>query len=83
MPCTYDESPEEKAAPFNKLRAELDDVTRMLCGVMTVLERERVKYENLYPEVPGLKEWWAKHKKSDAKRKIAELEAEIERLKKI
>ena len=80
MPCTYYETPEEKAAPFNKLRDELDDVTRMLCGVMTILEREGNSFV-VKNQVPGLPEWWEKHKKSDTKRRIAELQAEIDKLK--
>lgn len=60
MPC-YDHRPAEDARQ-NKIR--LDEVTRLLCGVMRSVTESWV--EVLFFEVPGLREWWTEHQELDA-----------------
>jgi hypothetical protein len=64
MPCTYDIDPKEEQAAWDKLKRELDETTRMLCALCQLCDDVKLPYM-----ISGLKEWWSKHKESDAKRK--------------
>lgn len=76
MPCTYYESPEEKAEAARKARdrrhVELDRVTELLCKVV----KELVSEDNETSEdvaraiykIPGLLKWAAEHAERDEKR---------------
>jgi hypothetical protein len=49
------------------LRKQLDEVTRLLCGVLTIVEKDSIML-SVRGMVPGLPEWWDKHKEADRKR---------------
>ena len=69
MPCTYYTVDEERAnaiEEINKLKAELSDVTRMLCDLT-----KKAGYGN-NASVPGLLDWIKKHDEMDKKRILAE-----------
>lgn len=91
MPCTYDESPEERAQNAVERNARLEEqlglATRLLCELCFQLEEGSSPRWN-----DDLEEWWNKHREMDKKRraredkerkeKIAELEtrrAELDR----
>ena len=58
------------------LQKRLDNVTRLLCGVMHELEKEGVtSILSAQHEVAGLKEWWTEHKRLDALREEQERKA--------
>lgn len=70
MPCTY-YTPEEEARiehqEKQKLKAELDKVTRLLCEVMTEVENE------YHPQFSKeIKDWWKDHQEKDKARLKAE-----------
>lgn len=64
MPCMW-EGPEDEA---RRLVKELNETTRMLCGVCRSLEQSG----HPIPEVSGLKAWWERHKRADQARKAKE-----------
>lgn len=75
MACYYTGSAEGDADLARQENAKaLTNVTQMLCGVMTDLEkryRHRSRdnaYRNVLQAVPGLDEWWEEHKKIDTQR---------------
>lgn len=91
MPCTYDESPEEKAQNArdraDNLKKELDLATRLLCELCFGLENSKK------PKLTGeLREWWERHRIMDKerrhredgerKKKALELEKQIAHLSK-
>jgi len=48
-------------------RREADEVTQLLCGVMRILDQHQWAAPPLGAlDVPGLREWWAKHRRLDA-----------------
>jgi hypothetical protein len=49
------------------LRKQLDEVTRLLCGVLTIVEKDSIML-SVRGMVPGLPEWWDEHKEADRKR---------------
>lgn len=55
MPCTVDMSAE--------YQREAEKLTKMLCALCKLFESWNV--EDAIPEVPGLPEWWERHKKLD------------------
>lgn len=62
MPCRVDTT-EMDRKELRELRAELDNVTRMLCELYSQtlgLSRHSV--------IEGLAEWWAEHQDADARR---------------
>ena len=63
------------------LRKRLDNVTRLLCGVMHELEQEGVI--SAQHELVGLKEWWTEHQRLDALREQKERKAREEKQKKL
>lgn len=77
MPCTYYESPEEKAEAAKKARdrrhVELDRVTELLCKVCEILESdEHETFEDVagaLADVRGLHAWYERHKERDKERK--------------
>ena len=60
-------------------RDKINQLTRMLCGVMTTLPT--AARATVYRTVPDLSEWWHKHQEQDKKR-IAQEKAEAQRKKK-
>lgn len=62
------------------LQKRLDNVTRLLCGVMHQLEQEGVtSIISAQHDVDGLKEWWTEHQRLDALREEQERKAEEKR----
>lgn len=53
------------------LKQKLDNVTRLLCTVMTYLDN--VDSYFVLDEVLGLRSWWEEHKENDKKRVIDDL----------
>ncbi len=78
MPCTYytpEEISRQNYEESQKLKAELDKTTRLLCEVMTGLENEGWSPEevaDITKDSPDLQAWWAEHKKLDEARKAEE-----------
>lgn len=76
MPCTYEESSDEKAKRVSKRDAEikagieahykkeLDKLTRMLCGVLRAIETTPAGATMILPE--EVEEWVKIHKAQDA-----------------
>lgn len=84
MPCNdwgSGPGPTYITEPLNKeMKKRLDLTTRLLCGVLTFLTRRqgvesRSLVSDLYANVPGLREWWARHQEKDRQREIAQREA--------
>ncbi len=76
MPCTYytpEEISRQNYEESQKLKAELDKTTRLLCEVMTNVEswNEGNPPDIMEPSVE-LQAWWAEHKKMDEARKAEE-----------
>ena len=72
MPCRHYSDEEERSLAeeqARKYKEKLDNVTRLLCGVMSMTKdgNHRSQNEFLYG-VPGLREWWEQHQKDDEKR---------------
>lgn len=104
MPCVSDfvsqadldrEAAARVRAIEQPLRDELDNVTRLLCEVLssrhpfTTTSQERWNINAGVWISPELEKWWQKHQEADRKRKekeekekkIKELEREVEKLK--
>jgi hypothetical protein len=65
MPC-YDP---QAAEDDRKCAERLNRATRLLCEIMTTLDRELpVVARTLQYDSADLKAWWAEHKKDDAAR---------------
>lgn len=62
MPCTVDTRAED-ARELKALTDERNELTRMLCELIKGVPSRSVH------TVPGLIEWWNKHKEDDAKRR--------------
>lgn len=69
MPC-YDARDDDSRVIIQENTAELDKLTRLLCGVMTQLDKldlsHRLDYRNR--NISGLKTWWSQHQALDEKR---------------
>jgi hypothetical protein len=67
MPC-IDEMAEEQSR--RETVTNLHERTRMLCGLCGAIEANfsLLVRSDLLDKVPGLREWWAQHKKDDEKR---------------
>lgn len=79
MPCTYytpEETSRQNYEESQRLKTELDKVTRLLCELMHEVEHEY--HPNITLE---LEEWWADHKEKDKARLAAEEAAEEAALK--
>lgn len=67
---------------YNELKKEADNVTRLLCSVMRVLD----KHDNIVVinqkiiDIDGLSEWWKKHKVIDQKRIEKEVQEVLKNL---
>lgn len=76
---------------LKQARAEADKATALLCRIMRDFDDDKLSLDTFMHSFngPNLQKWWKNHKKVDAKRlakeanakKIAELEAEIRKLK--
>lgn len=63
MPCRSDYPTEDY---YNsRLRAELDEVTNMLCGVLR-------NYDTVLTLSPETRKWWKAHQEADRRREAAE-----------
>jgi hypothetical protein len=94
MPCVDYEAEREELKNKNLQnkyqiqKSRIDNVTRLLCGVMYEVESTDISTE-LIKNVSGLSEWWTEHKRMDAlreenERKMKEqkrLEKEQKRIK--
>jgi hypothetical protein len=83
MPCTYIETPDEirkrknaeKRQAIAPYRVELNNVTRLLCEVLTELEKPYIPEKKLKEfkatifSNPKLKAWWIDHQIRDNLRK--------------
>jgi hypothetical protein len=88
MPCRVDDH-EHAQRPsraidkaneqYEKLKAEADNVTRMLCSLMTFLENNHSGFD-FTANVEGLAKWWEAHKEVDRKREAKEIKEVIEGL---
>lgn len=70
-------------AKYNALKKEADNVTRLLCSVMRVIEKSDyaiAKVERL-SSIDGLKDWWEEHQEIDRKRIEKEVKDAAEMLK--
>lgn len=76
-----DEQGKRQAAIQKKLKWKLDNVTRMLCAICEVIEGHHPDspIQQSAGSVDGLREWWARHQKQDAKRKAKEALAKAEK----
>jgi hypothetical protein len=82
MPCRDYDFPDTSIAneitglqtENRKMKGALDNLTRMLCGVLHTVEDGHVTLtaENILDSVDGLEEWWIRHKKLDAIREEKE-----------
>jgi len=71
MPCRDGGWGDEEAARLEaKKQTKLDNVTRMLCELCTVIEKYHPDsaIQQSAGAIKGLRAWWDKHKKRDAKR---------------
>jgi hypothetical protein len=59
------------------LKKRLDNVTRMLCGVMHGIGDDATN--EVIRNVEGLKEWWTEHQRLDALREANERKEEMKR----
>jgi hypothetical protein len=69
MPCQDYGRPSYIDNPETKQR--LDHVTRLLCEVMTKIDRE-YNDQLFFHAVDGLEQWWTEHQEQDRKRKDRE-----------
>ena len=69
MPCQYDlyDRVSISQTEYDRLKGDLDDLTRMLCELCGYLEKN-----NFEINLTDIKEWWEEHKKKDELRKIVE-----------
>ena len=86
MPCSYytaEESARIEYEEKQKIKAELDKTTRLLCEVLSGMEEWPVDPS------PELQDWWKNHKEMDKARKaeeeatakrVAELKAKNEKM---
>jgi len=79
MPCRTDDDsysrPNHSDAQYNALKKEADNVTRMLCSVMTELEKYSTPNTiRSFENIDGLKSWWEHHKEIDRKRIAKEVQ---------
>ncbi len=80
MPCR-DGGPTEA----DLVRERLDEVTRLLCSTLKLIEKEDTLLRLEVRDLPGLATWWEQHKKEDRIREEREeryLLQERKRLKK-
>jgi cell division protein ZapA (FtsZ GTPase activity inhibitor) len=76
MPCYYYDDREIAAIEQNRMQRvthERNELTRMLCEVMTriedIEEQENVAwFSGTRPKIEGLDEWWSEHQRLDALR---------------
>lgn len=76
MPCVYHETDQEIEERESERREALDKLTRMLCAVITQLEKDGVANvtlkqaahcaKGLYPN--DIVDWWKAHQAEDRKR---------------
>lgn len=68
MPCRYDESPGDVAAPLREKASRrlkiIHGLTQHLCALCTHLESNGIEIQP-----PQVAKWWEEHKKADAKRR--------------
>lgn len=57
----------------NVLQKRLDNVTRLLCGVMHQLQEGHTSLQGATEKVDGLNKWWTEHQRLDALREAQEL----------
>ena len=87
MPCVDYEAEREELKNKNLQnkyqiqKSRIDNVTRLLCGVMHEVESTDISTE-LIKNVSGLSEWWTEHKRMDAlseenERKMEKLKANL------
>jgi hypothetical protein len=84
MPCTFDPTPEEEASmmeenakdskAFKALLKKHKDLTRFACALVKQVQewdedQGSDSFGSLEIEIPGLREWWEEHEKTDAQRK--------------
>lgn len=77
MPCTYEETPQERAEAAAKSKArrdrEINRVTNLLCSVAKVMERGDLhSFEDVavaFSAIPGFDRWCIEHKRRDAGKK--------------
>lgn len=87
MPCRSDDSMYRMdtvnsvtKSTYDSLKKETDNVTRLLCSVLTLLEKHDFSSElsRDLTHVEGLREWWENHKEVDRRR----IEKEVNKAKK-
>lgn len=86
MPCRdYDDEPAQIIQGAHntnrKLKADLDKVTRLLCGTMKTMSEPQVKI--VCSLVPDLKDWWEDHKLKDQKREAQEKALKLKKIAKL
>lgn len=81
MPCRTDDfqynnysASSVTTTKYNQLKTEADNVTRLLCSVMSKLEKTQDPAFTSLKTIDGLTKWWEQHKEVDRKR----IEKEVE-----
>jgi hypothetical protein len=87
MPCrsyTDEEVMSHQASEISDLQKQLDEATRMLCGVMGALDAFSVKA--MQTKVEGLTDWWKVHQEMDRRRlarEEQERQGDLKRIKQL
>ncbi len=78
------ENDRKEAARRKAIKDKLDNLTRMLCDICTVIERHHPdsSIQQSAGSVSGLRIWWDAHKKIDEKRKAKEALAKADKERK-
>lgn len=72
--------PDTSQVTADRLRAQIDLLTRMLCETMTHLEKGHQDVaQSVIRGNPELHSWWENHKQQDAERKAQEEQAAAEK----
>lgn len=84
MPCRTDDSYNQQLgslvpiADYEKLKREADTVTRLLCSIMKLLEKNDGSASvSELSSIDGLTNWWRNHKESDRRRIEKEVESAV------
>ena len=95
MPCSYQETPDEiraaeearKKKLISPYKKELDKVTRLLCKVMTEVEkaerdenvRDAEEVFDIIGSLADVQSWWKEHKKRDDIREKSEARESVKK----